>query len=127
MEGMSRPTKQARHLRKVSTLAERLLWRRLRNRQLGGFRFRRQHPVGSSIVDFYCEEMRLGVELDGGGHGHPANAAADLARTILSEKEGVRVIRFWNHEVRGNVEWVLDEILFHLDPAQSRWAQEPSP
>ncbi|MGB9594050.1 MAG: endonuclease domain-containing protein, partial [Anaerolineae bacterium] len=59
---------RARGLRRPQTPAEGLLWTRLRNRQLGGFKFRRQHPIGRAIVDFYCERCRLGIEIDGDSH-----------------------------------------------------------
>jgi very-short-patch-repair endonuclease len=118
---MRRPTAPARALRQRATPAERLLWSRLRDRRLGGFKFRRQAPVGGRIVDFLCLEKRLAIELDGSGHGYPAGEWRDRKRTIQLEKEGLRIIRFWNPQVLRDLEWVLDQILWELDPAKSRW------
>jgi len=87
----------ARGLRKHPTEAERFLWRYLRLRQLGGYRFRRQQPLGPYIVDFVCLEKRLIVEVDGGHHA--AQAENDAHRTARLEAEDFRVLRFWNTEV----------------------------
>ena len=77
--------------------AESLLWQLLRNRQLGGLKFRRQHSVRSFIFDFYCPVAKLGIELDG-GHADPCHAESDAQRGQLLAQEGIRVLRFWNHE-----------------------------
>src|SRR5437899_7463845 len=74
------PIRRARTLRKKATWAEKLLWSRLRNRQIAGCKFRRQHPVGPYNLDFYCAEARLAVELDGREHGHPDRKTADKER-----------------------------------------------
>ena len=91
------------------TDAERLLWRHLRNRQLGGFKFRRQHSFPPYIVDFACSEKRLIVELDGSQHA--LTMEADEQRTKFLEEKGFRVIRFWNNEILGSTEAVLVRIL----------------
>lgn len=65
----------ARRLRRNQTHVESLLWRQLRRRELGGIKFRRQHPIGGFVVDFYCDAAELGVELDGGGHASPEQRA----------------------------------------------------
>lgn len=105
------PTR-ASHLRTNSTDAERHLWQFLRNRQLGGYKFRRQHPLPPYTVDFVCLERRLIVELDGGQH---ADAQAyDTARTNALEQSGYQVLRFWNHEALSNTEGVLTFILQQL-------------
>lgn len=101
---LRRPTKRAQQLRNNATDAERLLWRHLRGRQLNGFKFSRQMPVGPFICDFTCRERRLIVELDGGQH---AESTTDLPRTAFLETQGYRVIRFWNNDVLENVEGVL--------------------
>ncbi len=113
----------ARLLRRRSTWAEKTLWNRLRNRRLGSFKFRRQHPVGHYDLDFYCAEARLAVELDGKEHGHPERQASDHERDAFLARPGIKVIRFWNHSVRENLRSVLDTILRelaertpHLDP-----------
>ena len=104
-------TERARGLRRDATDAETLLWRRLRNRQLGGAKFRRQVPITPYIADFLCAETRLIIELDGGQH----EVEADRARTIFLEAQGFRLIRFWNHDVLGNIEGVIETIAEALD------------
>jgi very-short-patch-repair endonuclease len=101
---------RARRLRKDMTDAERQLWQKLRGRQTGG-RFRRQAPIGPYIVDFVAFDHRLVVELDGGQHAEPEQADHDQRRTAFLEVEGFRVLRFWNNEVLGNTEGVLESIL----------------
>jgi len=89
-------TARRRALRLKSTDAEQHLWRRLRNRQLDGLKFRRQETVGPFITDFLCYEARLVVELDGGHHANDSQQTADSARTRFLEQQGYRVLRFWN-------------------------------
>jgi len=96
-------TKQARRLRRDSTLAEGLLWRHLRNRGLAGAKFRRQHPVGPYVADLCCAEAMLIVEVDGSQHG----PARDAPRTAALEAEGFMVLRFWNIDVLQSLEGVL--------------------
>jgi very-short-patch-repair endonuclease len=126
---MPRRIAQARHLRKASTPAERRLWSRLRNHQLYGYKFRRQHPIGDRVVDFFCHEAQLAIELDGSGHGYAAREAADRRRTSELLDSGIRVIRFWNEEVVRDIDWVIEAILLQLDPEKSRWGaiDTPSP
>jgi very-short-patch-repair endonuclease len=85
--------KRARRLRGALTGAELGLWVRLRNRQLGGFRFRRQHPVGPFILDFYCPEARLAVEIDGDSHGLEGREAHDARRDAWLLSQGVQTFR----------------------------------
>ena len=99
----------ARQLRKTQTDAERRLWQLLRNRSLGGCKFRRQHPVGSYICDFICIDRQLVIEVDGGQHA--VQVEEDEARTAYLESKGFMVIRFWNHEVLTKTEAVLERIL----------------
>jgi very-short-patch-repair endonuclease len=108
----ARPTNRAQQLRNNATDAERHLWRHLNRRQLQGFKFSRQMPVGPFICDFMCRERRLVVELDGGQH---AENRRDERRTAFVEAEGYRVIRFWNNDVLGNVEGVLTIIAEALE------------
>jgi len=103
---------RARLLRVSQTDAEARLWSRLRNRVLGGARFRRQMPVGPYIADFLCAGHMLIVELDGGQH---ADNPADERRTRFLEAKGYRVIRFWNPDVLTNTDGVLEMILIELD------------
>ncbi len=100
---------RAKELRKEMTCAEKILWERLRNRQLGGFKFRRQHPMGSFIADFYCPECKLVIEID--GEIHISQAEADVERTEIIESFGYRVIRFHNADVETNLQIVLQKIL----------------
>ena len=99
---------RARALRKQATDAERLLWKHLRSRQLDGHKFRRQPPIGPCVVDFLCLEHRLVIELDGGQHAD--QQGKDEARSARLAGWGFRVLRFWNHEVLGNTEGVLQAI-----------------
>src|SRR5688572_23763946 len=114
----------ARDMRRESTDAERKLWQRLRNRQLDGFKFRRQAPLAGYVLDFYCDEAKLAVELDGGQHNDDEGMRYDQGRTGALGKSGVRVLRFWDPDVLKNVDAVLERILEHLhDPTR----QPPSP
>ncbi len=100
----------ARDLRKNMTDAEQLLWQCLRGKQLDGFKFRRQHPLERFVLDFYCVSAKLAIELDGGQHNTDDVKAKDAERTAYLERHGIRVIRFWNHEVFENLEGVLTRI-----------------
>lgn len=102
-------TARARSLRARQTNAEAYLWAALRNRQLGGWKWRRQVAVGPFVVDFLCVEAGLVVELDGGGHSE--RLEQDALRTSLLGAHGLRVIRFWNHGVLEGREGVCDAIL----------------
>ena len=103
-------TNFARHLRKNLTRAETLLWARLRRKQMEGFRFRRQHPIGPYVADFACIECKLVVEVDGATHGTDAERQADARRTAWLNDEGWRVLRATNPEVYENIEGVLEAI-----------------
>jgi very-short-patch-repair endonuclease len=104
-----RPRQYARRLRRTQTEAERKLWLRLRDRGLGGVKFRRQHPIGPFITDFCCTEAKLVVELDGGQHA--LQKRSDAERTALLEGQGYRVFRFWDNDVVTNTEGVLLRIV----------------
>ncbi len=103
---------RARELRKHPTEAEKALWSQLRNRQLGGYRFRRQRPIGKYIVDFVCLESRLVVELDGGQHA--TTSGYDDARTNYINQRGFSVIRFWNNQALAEIDGVNEAILLAL-------------
>ena len=94
--------------RKNATDAERIHWGKLRNKQLGGFKFRRQQPIGQYIVDFVNFERKVVVELDGGHH--KAQRGKDEARDLWLRRHGYEVIRFWDNEVFENLEGVLETI-----------------
>ncbi|MBD2462020.1 DUF559 domain-containing protein [Oscillatoria sp. FACHB-1407] len=104
----------ARHLRQRLTVAEKTLWEALRNRQLNGLKFRCQHPVSSFVVDFYCLQYRLVIELDGDIHDQQIDY--DQARTEYLNHLGYRVIRFRNHEVMTDLNRVLQQILEATQP-----------
>ena len=101
---------RARDLRVSSTDAEKKLWHQLRDRQLLGFKFRRQQPFKHCFLDFVCEEQKLVIELDGGQHNEAPNLRRDAVRTASLEEAGWRVLRFWNNEVNENIEGVLEVI-----------------
>ena len=102
------PDKRARQLRKNMTDAERAIWRHLRQRQIGGHRFRRQVVIGQYIADFACLEAKLIIEIDGGQHATAIER--DDARDALFRAQGFRVLRFWNNEVLANMPGVLEVI-----------------
>jgi len=108
IRGSTNIRRRAKELRKQATPAEKILWDQLRNRRLHGLKFRRQHPLGNFIVDFYCPTHRLVVEIDGTIHQY--KEAEDHARNELLEVKGYKVIRFWNNEVEENLDKVLEAI-----------------
>jgi len=99
---------RARVLRRALTPPEARLWVHLRRRALGGLKFRRQHPAGVYVLDFYCAEARLAVEVD--GDCHAGRAEHDARRTRWLEAQGMAVVRFPAEEVRVNLDAVLDFI-----------------
>jgi very-short-patch-repair endonuclease len=99
---------RAQQLRRRMTGLERKLWQRLRRKQVNGLRFRRQHPIDRFIVDFYCPEHRLVIEIDGAVH--TTQVEYDEVRTEWLEARGYRVLRFTNQEVRHRLDNVLEAI-----------------
>jgi very-short-patch-repair endonuclease len=112
----------ARVLRHNGTDAERRMWSILRNGRLGGHKFRRQVPVLGYIVDFYCVESRVVVELDGGQHSEPEQKRYDDERTKVLKSAGIAVLRFWDHVVLKETDAVSCTIYNHLETLK-----EPSP
>jgi very-short-patch-repair endonuclease len=108
------PRARARELRKNDTEAERRLWEALRARRLGGYKFVRQHLVGSFIADFACRENKLIVEIDGATHGSDEETAYDDRRTRILERQGWRILRATNHDVFTNRDGVCKTILIAL-------------
>jgi very-short-patch-repair endonuclease len=106
--GLRAVTNRARYLRSNPTDAERILWRHLRLRQVGGYKFRRQRPIGPYFVDFICLEKRVVIEVDGGQHSE--QRSYDDRRDAWLKKEGFRVLRFWDHEVLRKIENVKQVI-----------------
>jgi very-short-patch-repair endonuclease len=111
----------ARELRKRQTGAEELLWQLLRDRKLNNLKFRRQHPLSVGfIIDFYCAEQRLGIEIDGGYHNSAEQQKRDTERTKIINKYGIKIIRFSNEDVLNNTENILKEILHSAFPPLSK-------
>ncbi|HZW17160.1 MAG TPA: endonuclease domain-containing protein [Brevundimonas sp.] len=100
----------AKRLRRPMTPPEARLWTRLRGHRLGGHKFRRQHPVGPYITDFYCAAARLAVEVDGRIHDDPLQMAHDRRRTAWLARQGIRVIRIAALSVRDELDGVLSFI-----------------
>ena len=107
---------RARELRKVSTYAERHLWRALRQATTA-WKFRRQHPVGRYIIDIAVNDQRLAIEIDGGQHA--LRTESDAKRTQFLEERGWLVLRFWNNEAIGNTEPVVLRIINELERRQA--------
>jgi type I restriction enzyme M protein len=104
----------ARTLRKNQTNAEKLLWGLLRNQQLAGAKFRRQHPLPPYVLDFYCHPLRLAIELDGGQHAMDPIRRYDQRRTASIEKAGITVLRFWNHEMLSNPSGIIELLWYEV-------------
>jgi very-short-patch-repair endonuclease len=104
----------AKKLRVNTTPHERTLWRALKELPVDGTHFRRQAPIGRYVVDFFCPAKRLIIELDGGHHNDDATAKRDSERQAWLEQEGYRVIRFWNSDVSGDLNAVLERIYVEL-------------
>jgi|SRR3989338_9628147 len=98
---------KARYLRREETGAEKLLWGKLRNKNLG-IKFRRQHPMERFILDFYAPEIKLAIELD--GSDHRKNEEYDKTRSEYLFSQSIRVLRFWNSEIEKNLDKVIDSI-----------------
>jgi very-short-patch-repair endonuclease len=112
---LARLKDRARALRSAQTTPEDMLWRKLRNRQLMRWKFRRQHPFGRYIVDFVSLSAWLVIEIDGATHSTPAELAYDAERTRMLEAHGFHVVRFTNDDVRQNIDGVLEAILRELN------------
>lgn len=106
-------TSYARINKKHSTEAEKYLWYQLRNRNLNGHKFRRQYPIDNYILDFYCIEKKLAVELD--GSQHMEHKDYDNTRTTRLKHRGIHVLRFWDNEVLKDIKSVLEKIIFELE------------
>jgi len=112
----AKPTtfENAHKLRKESTPAEQFLWKRLRNRKLNGAKFRRQHPMKQFILDFYCADKKLAIELDGNVHNSSEAKEYDENRSYELEALDIKIIRFTNDQVFFELEYVLDQIRLYL-------------
>jgi very-short-patch-repair endonuclease len=117
----------ARKLRRKMTLAEVLLWQRLKGKQLCGYDFDRQRPLGRRIVDFYCKELQLAVDADGSVHDHSREKDDSRQREI--EALGVTLLRFWNHDLKTNMVGVLERIEIWIRAEEKRrgWLRREPP
>ena len=124
-----RTLKFARQMRHKPARAELILWNKLRNRTLSGFKFSRQVPVGCYIVDFVCRELKLIIEVDGATHSDPDELCHDELRTVWLEGQGYSIYRIWNQDVYENLDGVLNSILMLLKaaPHPARLRERPSP
>jgi very-short-patch-repair endonuclease len=104
-------TIERRELRNHSTASEASLWKILKNSQVGGYKFRRQHGIGPYILDFYCPALRLDIELDGSAHDAPMADKHDEIRTKFLEEQGITVMRFRNDIVWKFPNAIIEEIL----------------
>ncbi len=106
----------ARSNRREVTPAEAKLWEALRDRKVAGLKFRRQHPIGVYVLDFFCLEKMLAIEVDGGIHALPNQAERDRERTCQLNEQGIRVLRFTNEQILQNLEAVITEIALFAQP-----------
>jgi very-short-patch-repair endonuclease len=106
----SKTIRAAAMLRKNMTLAELILWKKLKDREVFHAKFRRQHPIDIFIVDFYCHECKLVIEVDGEIHYDKETIEYDLGRTAELNKHGLKVIRFTNEQVISNIDLVIIQI-----------------
>lgn len=104
----------ARNLRRTQTDAERVLWQRLRDRQVEGYKFRRQYQIGEYVVDFACPDRRLVIEVDGGQHQQDEQALKDSRRTEKMQADGFKVVRFWDNDVLRNTDEVIQTVRSEL-------------
>ncbi|BCU64036.1 hypothetical protein F941_02368 [Acinetobacter bouvetii DSM 14964 = CIP 107468] len=100
----------AKSMRHTATDAEILMWQLLRNKRFMNLKFRRQHVIAPYIVDFYCHELGLVIELDGSQHGTDDAIEYDTERTKFLEALGLTVVRYWNHDVLGRTDVVLEDL-----------------
>ena len=111
--------KRRQELRKNSTNAERLLWSKLKNKQMGGYKFSRQYGIGYYIADFYCPALKLVIEVDGGQHYSEEGMMHDKQREEFLKGMAIRLIRFNNLDVLKNIEGVFESIQRELPPTPS--------
>jgi very-short-patch-repair endonuclease len=104
------PISRARGLRQTLPDPQRRLWRLLRDRRFAGYKFRREHPIGRYVLDFYCAEAGVSLELDGGQHGHPEQQARDEQKEKYLASRGIVTRRFWNWQVRRQPEMVKENL-----------------
>ncbi|WP_238586910.1 endonuclease domain-containing protein [Chryseobacterium sp. Leaf405] len=106
---------KAQSLRKNETAEEKIIWEKLRNNQLKGYKFRRQHPISLYIADFYCHQLKLIIEIDGEYHNLDEQIERDNERTQTLESNGLQLIRFTNNEVQTDLDNVISKINLKID------------
>lgn len=102
----------ARENRKEMTKPERKIWYYVLARKQTGYKFTRQKPIRDYIIDFYCAELRLGIEID--GDSHPYQEDYDRRRTQILESDGIKLVRYWNNDVMANIEGVYDDLMENI-------------
>ena len=115
----------AERLRRDMTASEKIIWDRVCKNQLG-VRIRRQHPVWKFIADFYCHEVKLVIEIDGGIHLHPENKEYDISRDIILKEFQIEILRFSNKEVTNEPDLVIEKIKRTIEILKQKLAQEPN-
>ena len=105
----------SRELRSNQTLGETLLWTQLQRRQVRGYQFNRQKPLGNYIVDFYCKKLQLVIEVDGNSHHFEETSVRDVQRQRILEEKGLKFLRFTEHDVRKSMDDVLRQIEQFID------------
>ena len=116
-------------LRRESTPTEKILWNRIRNKQINGLKFRQQHGFGNYIMDFYCPAIRLCIEIDGEVHETTEAKEYDKERTVFLNHYGIKVIRFRNEEILNDLEEVINKIKDTIKNGdwELRYAKTPNP
>ncbi|MEP7103221.1 MAG: endonuclease domain-containing protein [Candidatus Dojkabacteria bacterium] len=115
----------ARQNRSLPTKAEQVLWNYVLRRDKLGYRWLRQKPIDNFILDFYCDKLLLGIELD--GESHEGKEEYDNYRTIVLESVGIKLIRFWNHELTGNIELIKEKLLKEFEIRKQEIGSKSSP
>ncbi|MBM4066683.1 MAG: endonuclease domain-containing protein [Planctomycetes bacterium] len=108
--------KKRQYLRKRMTKAEIFLWSKLKGKQLNGLKFRRQYGINNYVVDFYCPEQKLAIEIDGDVHGYNSQVIRDKRRQREIEALGIKVLRYTNNDIIKNVKGVLHNIITTIQP-----------
>ena len=116
----------AERLRRDMTPAERILWDRVCKNQLGA-RIRRKHPMWKFIADFYCHEVKLVIEIDGGIHLHPETKEYDISRDIILKEFQIKILRFTNEEVNNELDLVIEKIKSKIELLKQELLQKQSP
>jgi very-short-patch-repair endonuclease len=101
---------QRRNLRQQDIACEKIVWHKLRNRGLNGLKFKRQYSIGNYIIDFFCPELKIGIEIDGATHSTPAETEYDRQRQSHIEKFNIKIIRYTNADIKENLSEVMHDL-----------------